>query len=81
MIREFDAIEVYEDVEKPKVGIVGEILVKYMPFANNNLAELLEKEGCEVIVPDFLGFFEFSFIDNFYRRKYLGGKTKTSLIS
>lgn len=81
MIREFDAIEVHEDLQKPKVGIVGEILVKYMPFANNNLAELLEKEGCEVIVPDFLGFFEFSFIDNFYKTKYLGGKKSSSVLA
>lgn len=76
-----DAIEVNANIEKPKVGIVGEILVKYMPFANNNLAELLEKEGCEVIVPDFIGFFEFSFINNFYKNKYLGAKTKSSILA
>lgn len=81
MIKEFDAIEVDENLEKAKVGIVGEILVKYMPFANNNLAQLLEEEGCEVIVPDFLGFFEFSFIDNFYKQKYLGGKLKSSALA
>lgn len=80
IIEDFDNIEV-TDEEKPVVGIVGEILVKYMPFANNNLAELLEKEGCEVIVPDFIGFFEFSFIDNFYKRKYLGASAKSSLLA
>ncbi|MDO5329226.1 MAG: acyl-CoA dehydratase activase-related protein [Coriobacteriia bacterium] len=79
IIREFDAIPV-TDEQKPVVGIVGEILVKYMPFANNNLAELLEREGCEVIVPDFVGFFEFSFLDNFYKRKYLGGRKRSSAL-
>ena len=81
MIEEFDNIEVIDNPDKAKVGIVGEILVKYMPFANNKLAELLEAENCEVVIPDFIGFFEFSFIDNFYRQKYLGGKAKTSAIS
>lgn len=81
MINDFDEIEIDESLKKPKVGIVGEILVKYMPFANNNLAQLLENEGCEVIIADFLGFFEFSFIDNFYKQKYLGSRKKSSLFA
>ena len=42
MIQEFDQIETL-DVKKPRVGIVGEILVKFLPAANNHLVELLEK--------------------------------------
>lgn len=45
------------DVKKPKVGLVGEILVKFHPTANNNIIGLLENEGCEVVVPDLMGFF------------------------
>ena len=44
------------DVKKPRVGIVGEILVKFLPAANNHLVELLETEGAEAVVPDLLDF-------------------------
>ena len=44
------------DLKKPRVGIVGEILVKYHPAANNNVIELVEKEGAEAVVPDLMGF-------------------------
>ncbi|MDR1753902.1 MAG: 2-hydroxyacyl-CoA dehydratase [Eubacterium sp.] len=54
-IREFDAIPVY-DIKKPRVGIVGEILVKYHPVANNNVIDLVEAEGAEAVVPDLMGF-------------------------
>ncbi len=45
------------DITKPKVGLVGEILVKFHPIANNDIIGLLENEGCEVVVPDLMGFF------------------------
>ncbi len=57
MIEEFDNIAIDETLSKPRVGIVGEILVKYHPTANNQLVELLEKNGAEVIIPDFIDFF------------------------
>lgn len=41
---------------KPRVGIVGEIYVKYSPLANNHLADFLVKEGCEVVEPGLLEF-------------------------
>ena len=44
---------------KPRVGIVGEVLIKYHPFGNNYVADLLEKEGAEVILPEFMGFVKF----------------------
>lgn len=48
---------------KIKVGIVGEIYVKYSPMANNNLEDFLYKQGCEVMVPGILGFMIFK-VDN-----------------
>ena len=42
-------------LRKPRVGIVGEILVKFHPAANNYLADLLESEGAEAVVPDLTG--------------------------
>ena len=44
---------------KPRVGIVGEVLIKYHPYGNNYVADLLEKEGAEVILPEFMGFVKF----------------------
>ncbi len=46
-----------EKKEKVKVGVVGEIYVKYSPLANNNLEEFLFEQGCEVNVPGVMGFF------------------------
>ena len=54
------------------MGIVGEILVKYMPLANNRLVDLLEREGAEAVVPDLMDFLNYSFYNNKYRREYLG---------
>ena len=59
IVEDFEKIELDKSKEKPKVGIVGEILIKYHPFGNNFVANLLEKEGAEVILPDFLGFIKF----------------------
>lgn len=56
VVKEFSEFPVL-DIKKPKVGIVGEILVKFHPVANNNIIGLLENEGCEVVVPDLMGFF------------------------
>ncbi len=42
--------------EKPRVGVVGEIYVKYAPLGNNNLEEFLLSEGCEIVVPGLLDF-------------------------
>ena len=59
MVNAFEKIELDTSVKKPKVGIVGEVLIKYHPFGNNFVADLLEKEGAEVILPDFMGFVKF----------------------
>jgi predicted nucleotide-binding protein (sugar kinase/HSP70/actin superfamily) len=58
---------------KPKVGVVGEILVKFHPTANNNIVELLEGEGAEVVVPDLIDFFSYSAYDNLVKYKELSG--------
>lgn len=59
IVNAFDSFTIDETIRKPRVGIVGEILVKYMPLANNHLVELLEREGAEVVVPDLLDFFNY----------------------
>ena len=59
IVEDFEKIKLDTSIEKPKVGIVGEVLIKYHPFGNNFVADLLEKEGAEVILPDFMGFVKF----------------------
>src|SRR5699024_5584716 len=56
MIKDFENLPVDEEKIVPKVGIVGEILVKYLPEANNNLQKILESEGTEVVMPDLTDF-------------------------
>jgi len=58
MIREFDALPLYE-VRKPVVGIVGELFLKYNTQGNNHLIDLLEKEGAEVVIPTVVSFSQY----------------------
>ncbi len=60
IIRDFDALELDDTIIKPKVGVVGEILVKFHPTANNDIVSLLEEEGAEAVVPDLIDFFLYS---------------------
>ena len=59
IVAEFEKIELDLSIKKPRVGIVGEILIKYHPFGNNFVTDILEEEGAEVILPDFMGFVKF----------------------
>jgi len=59
IVNDFEKIELDTSIEKPKVGIVGEVLIKYHPFGNNYVANKLEEEGAEVVLPDFMGFIKF----------------------
>ncbi len=80
IVADFDAIPITGEV-KPKVGIVGEILVKFAPAANNHLVELLESEGAEAVVPDLLDFLLYCFYNQIYKASELGTSRKTALIS
>jgi predicted nucleotide-binding protein (sugar kinase/HSP70/actin superfamily) len=64
---------------KPRVGVVGEILVKFHPEANNNLVEHIEAEGGEAVVPDLLDFFLYCTYGTHYDRKNYGMTRKTYL--
>ena len=59
IVQDFEKIELKGEKTKPKVGIVGEVLIKYHPFGNNEVIKVLENEGVEVISPDFMGFIKF----------------------
>ncbi|MBR6230830.1 MAG: 2-hydroxyacyl-CoA dehydratase, partial [Lachnospiraceae bacterium] len=79
IIHEFDELPVTGE-KKPRVGIVGEILVKFLPAANNYLVELLEKEGAEAVCPDLIDFFMYSFYNANFKKDHLGGSKKTALL-
>ena len=71
IIQDFDTIPLHETT-KPKVGIVGEIFVKYSPTANNDIVRLLEDEGAEVVVPDLIGFMNYSLYNQVWKYENLG---------
>ncbi|MBC2725804.1 2-hydroxyacyl-CoA dehydratase [Desulfosporosinus sp.] len=73
IVADFDSLELYEDLVKPKVGVVGEILVKFHPTANNNIVELLEAEGAEAVVPDLTDFLLYGAFDNRIKYRKLSG--------
>lgn len=81
IVNAFDSFPIDETIRKPRVGIVGEILVKYMPLANNHLVELLEREGAEVVVPDLLDFFNYCVFGSQYKAEYLGTKKSSVIVS
>ena len=81
IVEAFDKLPIREEIRKPKVGIVGEILVKYMPLANNHLVELLEKEGAEAVVPDLMDFLNYSVYNSDYRHRYLGKGMLSQMIA
>ncbi|MFP5417012.1 MAG: acyl-CoA dehydratase activase-related protein [Actinomycetes bacterium] len=57
IVADFDALALRDTLRRPRVGIVGEILVKYHPDANNHAVDVVEKEGCEAVLPGILQFF------------------------
>ena len=78
IIKEFDELPLDESIKKPKVGIVGEILVKYAPMANNYLVDLLEKEGAEAVCPELINFILYCSFDAKFKYECLG-KSKKSM--
>ncbi|MCD8118647.1 MAG: 2-hydroxyacyl-CoA dehydratase [Lachnospiraceae bacterium] len=79
IIQDFDNLPI-TDVKKPRVGVVGEILVKFLPAANNYLVDLLEKEGAEAVVPDLLDFMLYSFFNTNFKAENLGTKKMSAYL-
>ena len=77
IVHDFDELP-RRNVQKPRVGIVGEILVKFSPLANNHVVELLEAEGAEAVMPDLLDFLLYCFYNSNFKADNLGGKRSTA---
>ncbi|MVX65992.1 2-hydroxyglutaryl-CoA dehydratase [Clostridium chromiireducens] len=76
IIKDFDTLPLL-NINKPRVGVVGEILVKFHPTANNDIVGILENEGAEAVVPDLLDFFFYSTFDADFKARYLAGSKIT----
>ncbi|MCI9618614.1 MAG: 2-hydroxyacyl-CoA dehydratase [Dorea sp.] len=81
IIYDFDQNIALSDIKKPRVGVVGEILVKFLPAANNYLVELLESEGAEAVVPDLLDFLLYCFYNQNFKVSHLGMKKSKATIA
>ncbi|MGI5090211.1 acyl-CoA dehydratase activase-related protein [Treponema sp. OMZ 805] len=65
IVHDFDTLPLIQG-EKPRIGVVGEILVKFHPTANNDIVGTIEREGAECVMPDLMDFFFYSLFDGIY---------------
>jgi predicted nucleotide-binding protein (sugar kinase/HSP70/actin superfamily) len=75
----FDELPLVNDRSKPRVGVVGEILVKFHPTANNDVVRVIEAEGCEANVPGLIDFFLFGTSNQINLKHELGTKAQKRL--
>ncbi|MGI6752351.1 MAG: acyl-CoA dehydratase activase-related protein [Anaerovoracaceae bacterium] len=80
IVKDFDEIPL-RDVKKPKVGVVGEILVKYHPMANNDIVGVIEAEGGEAVVLDLIDFFLYGMYSKQYNFRELSGTYRTMALN
>ncbi len=78
-VQAFDTLPLTNDRSKPRVGVVGEILVKFHPTANNDVVRVIESEGCEANVPGLVDFFLFGTSNQINLKRELGTKAKKRL--
>ena len=79
IMNDFGAIKLSGE-KKIKVGIVGEIYVKYSPLANNHLEDFLISEGCEPVVPSLLEFVMYCAVSNFNNAALYDNRNMKSMI-
>ncbi|OPJ58499.1 2-hydroxyacyl-CoA dehydratase [Clostridium oryzae] len=80
IVRDFDKLRI-KTSPKPKVGLVGEILVKFHPMANNNVVKIVEDEGAEAVMPDLTDFLLYCAYDANFKHDYLGDKKSKQIAS
>ncbi len=80
MVRDFDALPLRPG-RKPRVGVVGEILVKFHPGANNGIVDLIEAEGAEAVMPDLFDFLLYASSGNTFRWRKLAGSFRGVILA
>ena len=79
IVEDFDTLPLQGEGTKPRVGVVGEILVKFHPTANNQIVDVIEREGCEAVVPGLIEFFLFGIAGGIFQKDPLGRSAKGAL--
>ncbi|WP_428421620.1 acyl-CoA dehydratase activase-related protein [Paraeggerthella hominis] len=79
IVEDFDTLPLQGEGTKPRVGVVGEILVKFHPTANNQVIDVIEREGCEAVVPGLVEFFLFGIAGSIFQKDPLGRSAKSAL--
>ena len=79
IVDDFDRIEIVNAL-KPKVGLVGEILVKFHPTANNNVVQIVEDEGAEAVMPGLTDFLLYCAYNQNYKYRYLSGRKSAQVL-
>ena len=77
IVKEFDELPLL-DIKKPRVGLVGEILVKFHPTANNEIVKIIEEEGAEAVMPDLIDFFQYCFYNTQYEHEHYDASWKSA---
>lgn len=77
----FDHLPLADEPRRPRVGLVGEILVKFQPDANNHVVDVIEQEGCEAVMPGLLDFFLYSIYNPIWRAENLGRSAFSAFVS
>ena len=77
IVKDFDELPLL-DIKKPRVGLVGEILVKFHPTANNQIVDIIEREGGEAVMPDLIDFFQYCFYSTTFERKHFNATAKAT---
>lgn len=80
IIHDFDNLELL-DIKKPRVGLVGEILVKFHPTANNFVVDLVESEGAEAVMPDLMDFLLYCAYNQIAKRELLTGSRSSVFLA
>lgn len=81
IVASFDRLPLRSIDRKPRVGLVGEILVKFHPDANNHAVNVIESEGCEAVLPGLLDFFLYCFHNGQWRHDVLGTSRTGAIVS
>ena len=79
IVREFDELEITNE-KKPRVGLVGEILVKFHPTANNNVVDIVEAEGAEAVMPGLMDFLLYCAYNTDYKYRYMSGSKAAQIL-
>ena len=80
IVKDFDELPIL-DIKKPRVGLVGEILVKFHPTANNEIVNIIEEEGGEAVMPDLIDFFQYCFYNNRFKQEHFETSKKARMLT